>query len=367
MNSDGLIKKVAGILEREKETDKSAFLGFDACIDNIVRVVRGKNESGEPLFFETGRQFADFIIARNDKSCGIELDTRVSKLGGNMVITANALGTLGVTSECAGTFGIPEILPFFRSMSSNCTLHTIGDTITATALEFSANKVILFDPGPYTRLNWISILGILGKDKITGMMKGKDLVSFLNWSEIERSSDIWEGFLTDIIPLLPFAPSKNIFFTDFSDCSRKSHEEILRALQLLGRFRKYFKVVLSLNHNEADLVASALGIKHRGSDEMFIQGLHKVSGTDILVIHRTEDALASDGRSVATEKTFLCKDPVLLTGGGDNFNAGFCLAQLLGMDLPQSLITANAVSGFYVKYGVSPGRKQLGDFLKSVL
>ena len=224
-----IIPSIVSVLYSERNSGESAFLGFDACIDNIVRVVSEKKEYRDPLFFETSRQFAEYIISRENKSCGIELVTRVSKLGGNMVITANALGNLGIRAECAGTFGLPDILPFFRSVSSNCTLHTIGDTITATALEFNNTKVILFDPGPYNNLNWNSIREILGKEKLREMIKGKELISFLNWSEIDRSSEIWEGFLDEILPFCISTESQKIFFTDLSDCSRRTQKEIENA------------------------------------------------------------------------------------------------------------------------------------------
>ena len=136
---------------------------------------------------------------------------------------------------------------------------------------------------------------------------------------------------------------------------------------LLKSFRKFFKVILSLNHNEADLVASALGITHSPSDESFIESLYTACGTDILVIHRTNDAIGFDGTNVESFNTFFCKYPVILTGGGDNFNAGFCLGQLRGFDLHASLVVANAVSGYYVKTGKSPSVDQLISFLNETI
>ena len=47
-------------------------------------------------------------------------------------------------------------------------------------------------------------------------------------------------------------------------------------------------------------------------------------------------------------------NPRLTTGAGDNFNAGFCLGQLLGLSPQQCLITGTGTSGFYVqKYAES--------------
>ena len=159
MNKE-IIDAIPGIisgLDRIEISDKTAFLGFDACIDNIVRVVRDRNENAATEYFSDSNRLGEFLLKLDNKSCGLELHTKLSKIGGNMVITANALGNLGIHAECVGTFGMPDILPVFRTMSDNCTLHTIADTITATALEFDNSKVIMFDPGPYINLTWEGI------------------------------------------------------------------------------------------------------------------------------------------------------------------------------------------------------------------
>jgi hypothetical protein len=271
-----------------------------------------------------------------------------------MVITGNALGNLGVTSDCVGTFGFPEILPVFKTISSNCKLHTVGETITATALEFNDSKFILFDPGPYNSLNWEVIKTTLGSDLIKRLFTGKQLISFLNWSEIQNSSKIWAGIIEEIIPVIKISERAKYFFTDFSDCSRKNKDEIKSAISLLGRFRKYFRVVISLNQNEADLVAGAFGLKSNIPDEEFVRSLFSVINADVLVLHRPEDAISFDGSILEKCNTFYCKEPKILTGGGDNFNAGYCFSLLNEFDPLQSLLVSNAVSGSYVRTGISP-------------
>ncbi len=166
------------------------------------------------------------------------------------------------------------------------------------------------------------------------------------------------------MPYVPQQKERPLFFTDFSDCSRRSKEEITAAIGLLAKLKKYFRVIISLNRNEADLVATALDIKKNASDEEFIKELYRSANADILTIHRINDALVYDGVSFESCSTFLCNDPVILTGGGDNYNAGFCFAMLHGLGLFQSLIVANAVSGSYVKTGISPTVESLIDFLR---
>jgi hypothetical protein len=361
------IPEIVSKLDQNNTDSWSAFLGFDACIDSIVRVVREKNGKDITGYFSNSSQFGDFLNSLDNKSCGIELQTKLSKIGGNMVITANALGNLGIHVECVGTFGIPDILPVFRAMSPNCVLHTIADTITATALEFDNSKVIMFDPGPYNKLTWEGIKSSIGVDKIKEMLSGKQLISFVNWAEIENSSQIWKGILDDILPEVDAEGAKPFFFTDFSDCSRKSKNEIQTALDLLGRFRNYFKVNLSLNQNEAELIARALDLQNHVIDKEFIKALYRLCNTDVLIIHRVDDALAYDGVTFEQCDTFFCKEPKILTGGGDNFNAGYCYSLFKEFDLFQSLLVANAVSGSYVETSISPDVENLKKFLEQEL
>ena len=358
------LPEIVNLLSEKKNHVFNAFLGFDACIDIIVRVVKEKMDEDNVLFFGESSQFGEFLTKLENHSCGVELQTRFSKPGGNMVITGNALGNLGVKSDCLGTFGLPEILPVFNTISSNCRLITIGETISATALEFKSSKVIMFDPGPYNNLTWGAIRDQTGIERLKNLISGKQLVAFVNWSEIENSSIIWKGFLDEVLPFISHPDERPIFFTDFSDCSRRSAEEIKFAIDLLRRFREYFRVIISLNKNEADLISAALNIQKNSSDEEFIKALYRSVNADIITIHRVNDAIAYDGISYESCNTFICKNPVILTGGGDNFNAGFCFAMLKGFDLFKSLIVANAVSGIYVKTGMSPTVENLTDFLE---
>ncbi len=57
--------------------------------------------------------------------------------------------------------------------------------------------------------------------------------------------------------------------------------------------------------------------------------------------------------------------PRLSTGGGDNFNAGYCFARLAGFDVRPALVVAAAVAGYYVANGDSPTRDEVVAFLEA--
>jgi len=69
------------------------------------------------------------------------------------------------------------------------------------------------------------------------------------------------------------------------------------------------------------------------SDKDFIESLYYSINADVLIIHRANDALGYDGVTFDKCNTFFCKEPIILTGGGDNFNAGFCFALFHDFDL----------------------------------
>ena len=56
-------------------------------------------------------------------------------------------------------------------------------------------------------------------------------------------------------------------------------------------------------------------------------------------------------------------NPKLTTGAGDNFNAGFCFGQVLGLSTQLSLVLGTATSGYYVRNAKSPTLKDIITFL----
>lgn len=82
-----------------------------------------------------------------------------------------------------------------------------------------------------------------------------------------------------------------------------------------------------------------------------------------VVIHSARQACAAARNGTFLEKVSYCEKPVIQTGAGDHFNAGFLLGVLLHLDLPECLRLGIANSGFYIRNACSPTREQLCRFL----
>ena len=85
-----------------------------------------------------------------------------------------------------------------------------------------------------------------------------------------------------------------------------------------------------------------------------------------VVIHPRKGAAAANEKGSANFAGPFVKEPKISTGAGDHFNSGFSAAQLLGMDLEESLAVGVGTSGYYVRNAESPSAKQLAEFLRAL-
>ncbi|MDQ6480522.1 hypothetical protein [Dyadobacter sp. LHD-138] len=98
---------------------KKISLGFDGCIDSIVKIVKKQNADGSQLYFEDITDFGNYIVQKANRNFSLELKQELLKVGGNMPITANAFAKMGCKVDCVGALGLPDIHHIFQLMSPN--------------------------------------------------------------------------------------------------------------------------------------------------------------------------------------------------------------------------------------------------------
>ncbi len=279
---------------------------------------------------------------------------------------SNALGCMGISVNCIGALGFPQLHPVFTNMSSNCHLHSFTDPGMSTAIEFNDGKIILGQMGSLNNCGWQHIKDRIGIDTLVDLYKKSDLLCMVNWAESDASGEIWQGLLTDVFPRYVLPVEKQLSFFDLSDCSKRSSESIRDVLSLIKKFSRYTRVMLGLNGNEAKLVYKAL--YKSGTDKGLIHLGEKIFdklSIDTLVLHSSGEAIQFNEAGIYTSKSFFTRNPKISTGAGDNFNAGFCAGQLMQLDAASSLIFANAVSGLYIRTGISPQLMDVINFLEN--
>jgi len=346
-------------------SSKEVTIGIDAFVDKIVRVVENKPSNGDYVFFKDIAQFGNHIVSKSGKSCGIEINESFTKLGGNAPIMAHSLGALSVRVNCVGALGYPQIDPIFNDLSSNCNLYTIGNPGYTTALEFEDGKIMLSQRDYLHRIDWNAMKNMLGLDKMKNFFNVSNLIGLVNWNGMIHLNNIFKGILDEVMPGHVASKDQIIFF-DLADVSQRTTEDICEALHLINEFAKHYKVILGLNENEAILLYKALYPLKEINDWVSIgQEIFDNLKIDSLVIHTLTSSKAFYENGTSQAESLYVKKPKLSTGGGDNFNAGLCFGQLIGLDFEGSLYCANATSGYYVRNAESPTIDNLIETLEN--
>lgn len=345
-------------------TGKHVTAGFDGFTDTIARIIRKKRSGKPPAYFTSIKEFGEYITGKHSASFSLEIEETNKKPGGNMPLMSHTLGTLGIKVDCIGAFGYPRPHEIFNTLSPNCILNSFSEPGSSTAFEFRDGKMFLAQMGDLNSTGWDEITNKIGADKLKTIILESDLVCLLNWSEIDASTNIWKGLLEDIFPF--FHANKNPYlFIDLSDCSKRSKDALGEALQLINEFGKYGRVILSLNKNEAGIISSQVSPKKRFND-LLNQGGKIFASVNLhaLLIHSARETIALRGEEQVRIPTFYTPKPLISTGAGDNFNAGFCAAQLLELDLTTAVVFANAAAGFYIRSGIPPRISDIKTFLE---
>ena len=344
-----------------------AFLGLDGFVDEILHVVDKRETTDKYQRLTTIAKYAERLAGAAGKSTNVELVSQLTKLGGNGPIMANALASFGLQVCYLGNLGYPNLHPIFTDFAKRAEVHSIAEPGYTDALEFEDGKIMLGKHQSLKQVNWANIQARFGHDQFAARIRSADFVGFVNWTMLTCMNEIWSAILDDLCPAFT-GPRRKIFF-DLADPEKRTRGDILAALELISRFEKYFDVILGLNEKEAGEVGGHLGFD---TGDRSPEGLLKLTGqlrerlaVNTVVVHPVTYALAvSAGDSANVEGAFTPK-PLITTGAGDHFNAGFCLGKLLGFDNAASVLTGVSTSGFYVRSAKSPNVSDLVGLLQA--
>ena len=371
MSAGKLSQHAARLLRDRAQTlaEQRITIGLDGFVDEIISVV-DKRESAEKFTrVPTLASFGARISAAAGKSANAELVVERVKLGGNGPIMANALAAFGTRVTYIGNLGYPNLHPVFAEFATRATVHSIAEPGFTDALEFDDGKIMMGKHASLREVSWGNLVTRVGRDELERCFVAANLIGLQNWTMLPHMSDIWGHVLAEICPKMPPQP-RHTFFFDLADPEKRDPRDIRQATELIGRFQEYFDVYLGLNEKESFQVGVVLGYKgaHEGEEAIqavakFIHEKIRISG---VVVHPRAYAVAASATGVVTVNGPFVGKPLISTGAGDHFNAGFCLGKLLGADNETSLQLGVGSSGYYVRTAKSPNALELADFLQSL-
>jgi sugar/nucleoside kinase (ribokinase family) len=346
---------------------KRALIGFDGFVDEIVRMVDKRSSLKEYSTIPTIAQLAARIAEAAGKSANIEMVVQKMKLGGNGPIMANAIAAFGAQVTYIGNLGYPALHPVFEELAKRAQVISIANPGHTDALEFDDGKLLLGKLETLNDVTWDNLVRRAGEEKLAELLAGAHLISLNNWTMLPYMSDIWKNIQQRLCPHLPASSKNHLIFFDLADPEKRLAADIRGALELIANFQNYFQVILGTNEKESFEIADVLGIpqpdNQKESMKRMAEELRAQLGIFNVVIHPVQYAVAASASEVQLVDGPYDPKPLISTGAGDHFNAGFCLGRLSGFDPEKSLLTGVATSGFYVRTAKSPAVDDLINFI----
>lgn len=352
---------------RAARQGKRALVGFDGFVDTIVTPVAlraGQGENFTPI--GTIAEFGQRISAAAGKSTNLEFYPRLDKLGGNGPIMANALLAQGAAITYVGALGKTAIHPVFQEMAAHATTVSLCDPAHTTAVEFTDGKLMLGMMRSLDEITPEKIHAVMGSDTYRAALGAADLVAVVNWTMIPNLTAVLVDLVQHVLPQVPVKPGR-LFFFDLADPEKRSAADLVYALETIGKFEQFGRVTLGLNLKEAQQVFTVLGFGVETETESGLRAMaekirQRLDLTTV-VIHPKESAACATRDGTSWVPGPYVAQPLITTGAGDHFNAGFSAAQVLGL-APECCLTAGVcTSGHYVRTGQSPTATDLETFL----
>ena len=348
------------VSKKELIQSKTVCVGFDGFIDYIIRPVESRKDEDNCTYFPTIDKFGEKITSLAGRSGNVELIITNTDFGGCGPHYANGLANMGVGCTCIGALGYPEKNGVFN-LNENCKTVTVSEPGYSYVFEFGDGKIIMSDIEKISRLRWSDLIERISIDEMAAYFEDADIITLVNWSYLVHFHEIYEKFLEIVMPKL--AKKDRKIYIDIADCAKRQPEEIKAALKMFGRYSEYAPTYLGLNKSEAMVMHSILLDGEYSGSIATAKAIKEYSGIGTVIIHPVDSSAAVyDGGEVEVQG-IVCEKPKKTTGGGDNFNSGFCAGLLAGLDIKNCLISGMTTSYLYVKNG---GCNSFDDIAKTM-
>ena len=367
---DAVRRTTADALRDATTGSLTCLVGFDGFVDEICGVVETRASAREFTAVPTIGRLAEKVAAAAGKSSNYEVVVKQRKLGGNGPIMANALAAFGLDVTYVGNLGYPDLDPVFSDFARRADVRSVAPAAHTDALEFDDGKLMLGKMEALDEVTWENITARLGPETFERLLGRSRLVAMVNWTMIPQMSRIWAKLIGDVFDALPEwknkgGPRRQIF-VDLADPEKRTRDDLLYAVKLVGKMQPFADVTLGLNWKEYGQVAAVLGLDVVTDPKLSADaaaGVREALGIACVVVHPRSHASAATADEAATFLGPFVQRPLISTGAGDHFNAGFMLGRVLGLDLAGSLCCGVATSGHYVRTGRSPTTRQLAEFV----
>jgi sugar/nucleoside kinase (ribokinase family) len=355
------------IVDRLPDTlgDEKVVLGFNGAIDRVREIV---DEWQSRDTYQRIQRLDDFgqqvsTAGQEERSMLMEWVRSDMRTGALVCHISRALGKLDFDPVMIGMFGDPPKEVFLDEFSQY-RMESLGEPAYTDAIEFDDGKLMLSESGDMRYLDWEMLCAEVGFDQLAAYLDGAAVLGMGYWAEISDLVSIFEGITDEIVPTLSDPPEHILI--DPADVGTRPSKDIKQARDVLQRLDAVSPVTMSANRYETiDIANSLRSTTTDRSPEAAAEVAREEFGISRFVTHgATMSALATEdgvfGVDVPRED-----EPVLSTGAGDHFNAGFLLGLMYDLGPEESVALGNAVAGCFVRQGDPPTYEKVEAFLQA--
>ena len=341
-------------------------IGFDAFVDEAIRIV---GERKSPTAYRAMGTIADFggwATASAGRSGSREFISEDMVPGGCSVNCGDGIATAGFPLTAFAGVGSPAH-PVFDSFVRKCqTIHPLGmDPGRAIVAEFDDGKLMFCSFSHFAEFTPIHLRQQFADGRFFAACQQAKGIAITSWSVYPYMTDCWRYLYTEALCGLTHRPR---FLFDLADPASRAPCDLVEMIDVIGGFESIGPVALSLNLNEANRLARAMGLPESPEhSELLLQlaaGIRLRAGISEVSIHLVRQAVTDSVEGHALVEGPYCSKPKKSVGAGDRFNAGFLAGLLLELAPRDRLLLGCASSGYYVRHAKSGEWSQLVDFLQ---
>ena len=362
------LARLAEHLETQSSLAGSApvVAGFDAFVDEVIHVVGTRTAPDAYVPVGTIAEFGRWATASAGRSGLREYVVLGRAAGGCTVNTGDGLAAFGFPVDAFAGMGTPPD-PAFDEYRAKCrSVHPLGmEAGRSLVYEFQDGKLMFCSVSHFARFT----PGYLAEEMADGSYRRACAAAagivLTSWSVYPHMTECWKFLQREIFSGLKHRPK---IFLDLADPASRAPGDLLGMLDALGGFEKVGPTTLSLNGNEANQIARALGMAEATGEphdvERLAAALHERAQISEVGIHLTQSATGATAAGAVTVKGPFCASPRKSVGAGDRFNAGWLAGGLLGLPADERLLLGVAASGFFVRAARSGTFPEIVDFIR---
>jgi hypothetical protein len=339
--------------------------GFDAFVDEVVQVVGTRHSPESYTALPSIAEFGAWASAAAGRSGSREFVSLDRTAGGCSVNSIDGITTLGFPVDAFVGVGAQADL-VFNALRTQCrSLDPVGmEPGRAMVYEFQDGKLMFCSFSHFSEFTPDHLASVLADGGYLKACKSAAGIVLTSWSVYPHMTDCWKFLQREVYSKLDHRPR---FFLDLADPASRSGGDLIGMIDALAGFEQVGPTCLSLNGNEANRVAKALGLREAREEPADVERLageiRQRAGISDLGIHLIRFATSATAEGAVTVQGPYCATPRRSVGAGDRFNAGCLAGGLLGFSPTERLLLGVAVSGFFVREARSGNFDEIADFL----